>query len=59
MRDASPTMQQKPDGTPRKVMDVSKLAALGWRARISLEAGIKSTYQWYVEHAERGMNATS
>jgi len=49
----------KPDGTPRKVMDVSKLAALGWRARISLEAGVRSTYQWYVEHAERGMNATS
>ena len=49
----------KPDGTPRKVMDVSKLAALGWRARISLEEGIRSTYQWYVEHAERGMNATS
>ncbi len=50
---------RKPDGTPRKVMDVSKLAALGWRAGISLEVGIKSTYQWYVEHAERGMNATS
>lgn len=50
---------QKPDGTPQKVMDVSKLAALGWRARISLAEGLGSTYQWYVEHAERGMNATS
>ena len=49
----------KPDGTPRKVMDVSKLAALGWRARITLEDGLRSTYQWYLEHAERGMNATS
>ena len=49
----------KPDGTPRKVMDVSKLAALGWRARVPLEAGIRSTYEWYVAHAERGMNATS
>jgi GDP-L-fucose synthase len=50
---------QKPDGTPRKVMDVSKLAALGWRARTPLAEGLRSTYQWYVEHAERGMNATS
>ena len=49
----------KPDGTPRKVMDVSKLAALGWRARVPLEAGIRSTYEWYVEHVERGVNATS
>lgn len=50
---------EKPDGTPRKVMDVSKLAALGWRARTPLAEGLRSTYQWYVEHAERGMNATS
>jgi GDP-L-fucose synthase len=49
----------KPDGTPRKVMDVSKLAALGWRARVPLEAGIRSTYEWYAEHAARGMNATA
>jgi len=49
----------KPDGTPRKVMDVSKLAALGWRARLPLDEGIRSTYRWYVEHVERGMNATS
>ncbi len=51
--------EQKPDGTPRKVMDVSKLAALGWRARMPLEDGLKATYRWYIEHAERGMNATS
>jgi len=39
----------KPDGTPRKLLDVSKLNALGWRARIPLRAGLRQTYQWYVE----------
>ncbi|MEL6837592.1 MAG: GDP-L-fucose synthase, partial [Bacteroidota bacterium] len=34
----------KPDGTPRKLMDVSKLANLGWRARIDLRTGIKQVY---------------
>ena len=38
----------KPDGTPRKVMDVSKLAALGWRAKTSLEEGFERAYRWYV-----------
>jgi GDP-L-fucose synthase len=37
----------KPDGTPRKLLDVSKLAALGWRPRIDLGAGIRQTYEWY------------
>jgi GDP-L-fucose synthase len=37
----------KPDGTPRKLLDVSRLTALGWKAKISLEDGITSTYQWY------------
>ncbi len=41
----------KPDGTPRKLLDVSRLHALGWRARIGLEEGIRSTYAWYVERA--------
>lgn len=40
----------KPDGTPRKVMDVSKLHALGWKARIGLEEGIKAVYDaWKIE----------
>jgi GDP-L-fucose synthase len=38
----------KPDGTPRKLLDVSKLTKLGWRYRIDLETGIRQTYGWYV-----------
>jgi GDP-L-fucose synthase len=41
----------KPDGTPRKLLDVSRLHSLGWRPRISLRAGIESTYAWFKEHA--------
>jgi GDP-L-fucose synthase len=41
----------KPDGTPRKLLDVSKLTARGWRSSIQLAEGIRSTYQWYVKHA--------
>jgi GDP-L-fucose synthase len=37
----------KPDGTPRKLLDVSKLNALGWRAKISLREGIARTYEWF------------
>ncbi|GAA4175000.1 hypothetical protein GCM10022287_19720 [Gryllotalpicola koreensis] len=37
----------KPDGTPQKLLDVSKLAAAGWTARIGLEDGIRSTVDWY------------
>lgn len=40
----------KPDGTPRKLMDVSRLHALGWRARIPLRQGIESTYRWFLEN---------
>jgi GDP-L-fucose synthase len=37
----------KPDGTPRKLLDTSRLTALGWKPSIPLDAGIKSTYDWY------------
>jgi len=40
----------KPDGTPRKLLDVSRLSALGWQARTPLRAGIEQTYAWYLEH---------
>jgi GDP-L-fucose synthase len=43
----------KPDGTPRKLMDVSRLAALGWKAHIHLEDGLRDAYQWYVEHQQQ------
>ncbi len=46
------TDPSKPDGTPRKLLDVSRIHALGWRARIGLEAGLRSTYAWYLEHAD-------
>jgi GDP-L-fucose synthase len=41
----------KPDGTPRKLLDSSKLSSLGWRPNLSLEEGIKRTYEWYCENA--------
>ena len=43
-----------PDGTPRKLLDVSRMAALGWRARIGLEEGIRSTYAWYLKSETAG-----
>jgi GDP-L-fucose synthase len=42
----------KPDGTPRKLMDVSRLAALGWRAGISLEDGLRDAYGWFLAHQQ-------
>ena len=42
----------KPDGTPRKLLDVSRLAAMGWRARIDLKEGLQQTYQWFIEHQQ-------
>ncbi len=42
----------RPDGTPRKLLDVSRLTALGWRARIALSEGLASTYRWYCEHRQ-------
>jgi GDP-L-fucose synthase len=41
----------RPDGTPRKLLDTTRLAALGWQPRIHLEEGIRQTYEWYVAHA--------
>ena len=40
----------KPDGTPRKLMDVSRLDRLGWKAKTSLEEGLEQTYQWFLQH---------
>ncbi|MHA7888358.1 GDP-L-fucose synthase [Roseicyclus sp.] len=42
----------KPDGTPRKLMDVSRLRDMGWQARIDLRDGIEETYRWFLDHAE-------
>ena len=39
-----------PDGTPRKVMDVSKINNLGWNAKINLEKGLRDTYDWYANN---------
>jgi len=41
----------KPDGTPRKVMDVSRLRSLGWSAKTDFESGIKQAYEWYLANA--------
>ncbi|QLH75599.1 MAG: GDP-L-fucose synthase [Methanomassiliicoccales archaeon] len=42
----------KPDGTPRKLLDISRLKGLGWTASIGLEEGIRSTYEWFLENLE-------
>ena len=42
----------KPDGTPRKLLDVSRLADLGWRYAISLEQGLAKTYQWFLANQD-------
>jgi GDP-L-fucose synthase len=40
----------KPDGAPRKLLDVSRLHRLGWRHRFDLRAGIEQTYRWFLDH---------
>jgi len=50
--------RSKPDGTPRKVMDVSRLAALGWKAKTPLEEGFRKAYRWYIENAAETVSAT-
>ena len=42
------TDPSKPDGTPRKLLDVSRIASMGWQARIGLREGVEATYQWYL-----------
>jgi GDP-L-fucose synthase len=44
----------KPDGAPRKLLDVSRLRGLGWEAGIPLRKGVEDTYRWYVEHSGMG-----
>jgi GDP-L-fucose synthase len=44
----------KPDGSPRKLLDVSRLFALGWRPRIELREGLAETYAWYLRHLDVG-----
>jgi GDP-L-fucose synthase len=45
--------KNKPDGTPRKLLDVTKLRALGWRPSIPLREGIARTYEWFVANYAR------
>lgn len=46
-----------PDGTPRKLLDVSRVHALGWYAQIPLERGVAQTYEWYTAHASEVVSA--
>jgi GDP-L-fucose synthase len=45
-----------PDGTPRKLMDVSKMKELGWECSTELEDGIKKTYNWFLDNIDRIKN---
>lgn len=49
----------KPDGTPRKLLDVSRLQRTGWVPRIPLTEGIHSTYRWYLEKSATGGQAAA
>jgi GDP-L-fucose synthase len=48
----------KPDGTPRKLLDVSRLHGLGWRHKIELRQGIESSYQWFLENRDQARGTT-
>ncbi len=45
--------KNKPDGSPRKLMDISKMHALGWRHKVDLENGIHKTYEWFLENIDK------
>jgi GDP-L-fucose synthase len=47
----------RPDGTPRKLLDLSRIRSLGWHAQIPLELGIASTYEWYINHPSGGVGS--
>ncbi len=49
--------ESKPDGTPRKLLDVSRLRALGWSPKVGLQAGIAKAYNWFLEHAAPRVHA--
>jgi GDP-L-fucose synthase len=51
--------ESKPDGTPQKLLDVSRLAALGWRAGIGLEEGIRGTYRWFLEQEQGALHSVA
>jgi GDP-L-fucose synthase len=42
----------RPDGTPRKLLDSSRIRATGWRARIDLDSGLRAVYEWYVKNSD-------
>jgi GDP-L-fucose synthase len=46
--------KDRPNGTPRKLLDSSRISNLGWSAQVSLENGISSTYNWFLENHEKG-----
>jgi GDP-L-fucose synthase len=48
---------EKPDGTPRKLLDVRRMTALGWTARTPLREGVAATYRWYLENVTAGASA--
>ncbi len=49
---------EMPDGTPRKLLDVSKLSALGWKSRIALREGVSATYSWFLNNESAVANIT-